>query len=36
MPFDYIFVHDMIGHLSPRGMEVALGEIMRIVRKVRG
>jgi SAM-dependent methyltransferase len=31
--YDYIFVHDMIGHLSPRGMEVALGEIMRIVRK---
>lgn len=31
--FDYIFVHDLIGHLSPEGMEVAIQEIMRIVRK---
>jgi ubiquinone/menaquinone biosynthesis C-methylase UbiE len=31
--FDYLFVHDLIGHLSPEGMEVALREIMRLVRK---
>ena len=31
--FDYLFVHDMIGHLSPAGREVALREIMRIIRK---
>lgn len=30
---DYLFVHDLIGHLSPDGMEVALREIMRLVRK---
>jgi len=31
--FDYAFVHDLLGHLSPDGMELALAEIMRIVRK---
>jgi len=31
--FEYLFVHDMLGHLSPGGMEVALREIMRIIRK---
>lgn len=31
--FDYAFVHDLLGHLSPDGMELALTEIMRIVRK---
>jgi len=30
---DYAFVHDLLGHLSPDGMELALTEIMRIVRK---
>ena len=30
--YDYLFVHDLIGHLSPNGMETALQEIMRIVR----
>jgi ubiquinone/menaquinone biosynthesis C-methylase UbiE len=30
---DYLFVHDLIGHLSPEGMEVALREIMRLARK---
>ncbi len=30
--YDYLFVHDLIGHLSPDGMETALQEIMRIVR----
>ena len=31
--FDCIFVHDLLGHLSPDGLEVALAEIVRIVRK---
>jgi len=31
--FDYLFVHDMLGHLSPAAMEVALREITRIIRK---
>jgi len=31
--FDYVFVHDLLGHLSPDGLEVALAEIMRITRK---
>jgi len=31
--FDCIFVHDLLGHLSPDGLEVALAEIMRIARK---
>ncbi len=31
--FDYIFVHDLLGHLSPDGLEVAISEIMRITRK---
>ena len=31
--FDYIFVHDLLGHLSPEGMEVAIAEIIRIARK---
>ncbi len=31
--YDYIFVHDLLGHLSPNGMEVAIAEIMRIARK---
>ena len=31
--FDILFVHDLIGHLSADGMETALKEIMRIVRR---
>lgn len=31
--FDYIFVHDVLGHLSPKGLAVAIAEISRIVRK---
>ena len=31
--FDYVFAHDVIGHLSGEGMERALREIMRIVRE---
>lgn len=31
--YDYAFMHDIIGHLSPEGMEIAIREIMRIVRK---
>jgi len=31
--FDFIFVHDLLGHLSPDALEVALAEIMRIARK---
>ena len=31
--FDYLFVHDLLGHLSPAGFEVALTEIMRVVRR---
>ena len=31
--FDYLFIHDMIGHLSGEGMERAVGEIMRMVRR---
>ena len=30
---DYIFLHDVLGHLSLEAMEIALKEIMRIVRK---
>ncbi len=31
--YDYIYMHDILGHLSPAGMEIAIKEIMRIVRK---
>ncbi len=31
--FDVIFVHDLLGHLSPEALEVALAEIMRITRR---
>lgn len=31
--FDYVFAHDVIGHLSGEGMDCALHEIMRIVRE---
>jgi SAM-dependent methyltransferase len=31
--FDYVFVHDLLGHLSPEGLELALAEIVRITRK---
>jgi len=30
--FDYLFLHDVLGHLSPDGFEVAVREIMRITR----
>lgn len=31
--FDHLFLHDLLGHLSPDGLEVALAEIVRITRK---
>jgi len=30
---DYVFTHDLFEHLSPEGLEVALGETMRLARK---
>jgi len=30
--FDYVFLHDVLGHLSPEGFQVAVSEIMRITR----
>ncbi|GEM_PF-1060543 len=30
--FDYLFVHDLLGHLSPDALEIAVGEIMRVTR----
>jgi len=31
--FDYLFIHDLFEHLSPRALKMALGEIARVTRK---